>query len=180
MEKENQAHRFVAWGVKLFSASIGIAVGSISNRRITTVDVGLLILRLSAGVSLFLLFGLTKLKAASSFLHTGSWQFVDFNRKAGLPVPVVIAFLQTLNESVGALLTVAGFQTRYATGSVAIGFVAATYLSVRMGEDAWLIAGFYAAMFTTLALTGAGKLSIDYVWVTRAAAPGKQPDRNDA
>ena len=133
------------------------------------VDMGLLLLRLSAGVSLFLLFGLTKLRAANSFLHTGVWQFVDFNRKVGLPAPVFIAFLQTVNESVGALFAVAGFQTRYAAGSVAVGFVVATYLSVRMGEDAWLIAGFYAAMFTALMLTGPGKISIDNVWATRAA-----------
>ena len=149
-------------------------VSSVSNRRISTVDLGLLVLRLGAGVSLFLLFGLTKLKAANAFLHTGAWQFVDFNRKVGLPAPVFIAFLQTLNESVGALLTVAGFQTRYAAGSVALGFIAATYLSARMGEDAWLIAGFYAAMFTTLALTGAGRLSIDYLWASRAADREKQ------
>ena len=152
---------------------------SVSNRRIARVDVGLLVLRLGAGVSLFLLFGLTKLKAANSFLHTGAWEFVDFNRKVGLPAPVFIAFLQTLNESVGALLTVAGFQTRYASGSVALGFAAATYFSVRIGEDAWLIALFYAVMFATLALTGAGQLSIDYLWAIRAAASGNQQDRND-
>lgn len=144
-------------------------VSSVSNRRITTVDVGLLVLRLGAGVSLFLLFGLTKLKAANSFFHTGAWQFVDFNRKVGLPAPVFIAFLQTLNESLGALLVVVGFQTRYASGSVALGFVAATYLSVRMGEDAWLIALFYAVTFATLALTGPGNLSVDYMFGFRAA-----------
>jgi putative oxidoreductase len=131
-----------------------------------------MVLRLGAGVSLFLLFGLTKLKAANSYFHTGAWEFVDFNRKVGLPAPVIIAFLQTLNESVGALLVVAGFLTRYAAGSVALGFFAATYLSVRMGEDAWLIALFYAVMFTTLALTGSGKLSIDYLRAFRTTAKG--------
>ena len=145
---------------------------SASDRRITASDAGLLVLRLGAGVSLFLLFGLTKLRDANSFLHTGAWQFVNFNRKAGLPAPVLIAFLQTFNESAGALLVVAGFLTRYAAGSIALGFIVATYLSVRMGEDAWLIALFYAVMFTTLALTGAGTLSIDYLWASRAGAKG--------
>jgi len=60
----------------------------------TSADVGLLILRLGAGASLFLLFGLDKLRAANAFLHTGVWEFVDFNRKARvLPVPVIVAFL---------------------------------------------------------------------------------------
>lgn len=143
---------------------------SAANRRTTATDAGLLVLRLGAGVSLFLLFGLTKLKAANSFLHTGGWEFVDFNRKVGLPAPVLVAFLQTLNESVGALLVAAGFLTRYAAGSLALGFVAATYLSIRMGEDAWLIALCYVVMFTTLALTGAGKLSIDSLLASRSSS----------
>jgi uncharacterized membrane protein YphA (DoxX/SURF4 family) len=151
---------------------IVMTLRSVSNRRMKMIDIGLLLLRLGAGVSLFLLFGLTKLKAANSFLHTGVWEFVDFNRKAGLPAPVLIAFLQTLNESLGASLVVAGFQTRYAAGSVALGFVVATYLSLRMGEDAWLIALLYAVMFSTLALAGPGTLSIDYLWASRAATRG--------
>jgi uncharacterized membrane protein YphA (DoxX/SURF4 family) len=125
------------------------------------------VLRLGAGVSLFLLFGLAKVKAANSYFHTGTWEFVDFNRKVGLPAPAVVAVLQTLNESAGALLAVAGFQTRYAAGSVALGFLAATYLSIRMGEDAWLIAMFYTVMFMTLTLSGPGKLSIDYLLKSR-------------
>ena len=48
------------------------------------VDAGLLFLRLVAGLSLFLLFGLQKLQAGWAFHHTGEWQFVDFNRKMGL------------------------------------------------------------------------------------------------
>jgi len=149
-----------------------VTLSSVSHRRITAIDVGLMVLRLGAGVSLLLLFGLTKLKAANSYFHTGAWEFVDFNRKVGLPVPVLIAFLQTLNESVGALLVVAGIQTRSAGGSVALGFIVATYLSIRTGEDAWLIALFYAVMFTTLALTGAGTLSIDYLRISRTRAKG--------
>ena len=133
------------------------------------VDVGLLILRLGAGLSLLLLFGWPKLKDANQYLHTGSWMFVDFNRKVGLPLPVFVAFLQTLNESVGALFAAVGFRTRLASGSVALGFVAATYFSVRMREDAWLIAMIYAVMFATVTLTGPGKFSIDYILESRAA-----------
>jgi uncharacterized membrane protein YphA (DoxX/SURF4 family) len=77
-------------------------------------DIGLLILCLAAGLSLFLVFGLPKLKDANSFLHTGHWGFVDFNRKLGLPLPLLVAFLQTVNESLGALLLVCGFQTQLA------------------------------------------------------------------
>ncbi|MBZ5538756.1 MAG: DoxX family protein [Acidobacteriia bacterium] len=137
---------------------------------ISGIDAGLLFLRLAAGLSLLLLFGLTKLRDVSAYLHTGQWQFVDFNRKVGLPVPVLVAYLQTLNESIGALFVAAGFLSRYASAALALGFGVATFCSLKMSESAWLIAAFYCVMFTTLLLTGPGKLSIDYLLHSRATA----------
>ena len=139
----------------------------LSNWRVNALNVGLLVLRLGAGVSLFLLFGLDKVKAANAFAHSGVWEFVDFNRKAGVPLPIVAALLQTLNESAGALLAAIGLQTRIASGSVALGFIAATYFSIRMGEGAWLIAILYAVMFATVTLTGGAKFSIDHLIKSR-------------
>jgi uncharacterized membrane protein YphA (DoxX/SURF4 family) len=133
------------------------------NLRNTRIDAGLLMLRVAAGLSLFILFGLTKLKDAAAFTHAGHpWPFVDFNRRVGLPVPVIVACYQTLNESLGALLVACGFLTGFAAASVGLGFAAATYFSTKSGEGgASMIAAFYCLIFSTLALTGAGKFSID-------------------
>src|SRR4029077_18852228 len=82
---------------------------------------GLLILRLGAGVSLGMLFGADKVRAALLYWTTGQWSFIDFNRRMGVPAPVLAAYLQTLNESVGALLVSFGLLTRYAAVCVAAG-----------------------------------------------------------
>lgn len=132
-------------------------------------DAGLLWLRIGAGLSLFFLFGLHKIGDALTFLHTGQWQFVDFNRKVGLPLPVLIAFVQTLNENVSALLVALGLWTRMAGTLLFVGFVAATACSIKAGEQAWLFAAYFAVMFGTLALAGGGRFSIDQLRKTRTA-----------
>lgn len=132
-----------------------------SGSRTNLVDTGLLVLRLGAGLSLFLLFGLTKLSAAKAFLHSGQWTFVDFNRKVGLPFPVLVAWYQTVNESLGALLVASGLLTRIATASLAVGFAVAAVCSLKAREAAWLDAAFYCLMFATLLLTGPGRFSLD-------------------
>ncbi|MGB7623941.1 MAG: DoxX family protein [Terriglobia bacterium] len=133
------------------------------------INAGLLFLRLAAGLSLLLLFGLAKLQRTRVFIHTGQWQFVDFNQKVGLPAPILVAYLQTFNESIGAIALAAGLVTRYAA-ALAFGFGMTTYCSLKIGESELLIAAFYYVMFTTLLLTGAGKFSIDYLLQTRGAA----------
>jgi len=124
-------------------------------------DVGLLFLRIAAGLSLFFLFGLSKVKDASGYLHTGVWPFVDFNRKVGLPLPLVVAFLQTLNESLGALLVVCGFFSQWASLSLTLGFAVATACSLKVGEASWFLAAYYTIIFATLTLTGPGRYSFD-------------------
>ena len=133
-------------------------------------DAGLLLLRVGAGLSLCLLFGITKWKDALRYMHTGQWSFVDFNRKVGLPLPVLVAYLQTLNESLAAFLVACGLFTRYAAACLFIGFAVATYCSLKVGEAAWLTAAYFALMFAAISLTGSGKLSIDYALKSRAAA----------
>jgi uncharacterized membrane protein YphA (DoxX/SURF4 family) len=140
-----------------------------SKLRASRIDTGLLLLRVAAGLSLFILFGLTKLKDAAVFFHAGhSWSFVDFNRRVGLPIPVIVACYQTLNESLGALLVACGFLTGFAATSVGLGFAAATYFSTKSGEGgASMIAAFYCLIFVVLAITGAGKFSIDELLTLR-------------
>jgi uncharacterized membrane protein YphA (DoxX/SURF4 family) len=134
-----------------------------------TLGVSLLLLRIGAGLSLCVFFGAPKLKAATYFIHSGQWAFVDFNRKLGLPFPIALAWIQTLNESVSALLVAFGFVARCASGILAIAFIIATVCSLRAGEEAWLTAGYLALIFATLTLTGPGTLSIDFMLKKRRA-----------
>lgn len=124
-------------------------------------DVGLLLLRVAAGLSLFFLFGLRKVGDASHFFATGKWFFVDFNRAVGLPAPVVVALLQTLNESFGSLLVAAGQWTRPVATWLSVSFVIAALCSLKMREPAWLLAAAYAVVFAVIALCGPGRLSLD-------------------
>jgi uncharacterized membrane protein YphA (DoxX/SURF4 family) len=132
-------------------------------------DTGLLVLRVGAGLSLLVLFGIPKLGDAFAYLHTHQWQFVDFNRHVGLPAPVLVAFIQTVNESLGALLVAIGWWQRWAAGLLFIGFTAATACSLKAHEQAWLMAAYFALMFGALALTGPGAFSLD-AWRERQGA----------
>ncbi len=139
------------------------------------VNAGLLVLRIGLGASLLLIFGLQKLQAGWAFFHTGQWQFVDFNRKMGLPAPVLVAYLQTLNESIAALLLACGFLTRYAAASLALGFAVATYCSLKAAEPTWLMAAYICIMSVTFVLTGPGKFSIDSLLESRAGTASESP-----
>ena len=108
-------------------------------------------------------------------MHTGRWAFVDFNRKVGLPAPVFVACLQTLNESLGAFLVACGLFTRYAAASLFLGFAVAAYCSLKVGEEAWLTAAYFALMFETIMLSGPGKFSVDFALKSRAPAKNSSP-----
>ena len=139
--------------------------------KIERAHAGLLLLRAGAGISLALVFGWPKLEAAVRFFASGRpWPFVDFNRALGLPAPVVVACLQTLNESIGALLVAGGLVARPAATCLAVGFAAATACSLRVREPGWITAGLYALGFATLAITGPGAYALDQVRARRRAA----------
>ena len=133
------------------------------------VDAGVLLLRLGAGLSMALLFGIPKLKDAWLYVHAGhSWPFIDFNRRLGVPMPVLVAYVQSINESIGALLVACGLLTRWAAALLFIGFAAATGYSFKAHESV-LLPGLYCLMFATIALTGPGKLSLDRLLSGRTA-----------
>jgi uncharacterized membrane protein YphA (DoxX/SURF4 family) len=124
-------------------------------------DVGLLLFRLATGLSLFFTFGLQKVLDGLAYTHTGHWSFVDFNVKIGLPLPVVVAVVETLNESVGALLVAAGLWTRYAGLTLVVGFAAATTCSLIVGEFAWRFAATYCLLGAAVVAGGPGRYSVD-------------------
>jgi uncharacterized membrane protein YphA (DoxX/SURF4 family) len=128
----------------------------------TGMDAGLLLLRIGAGASLLLMFGIPKIRDSMHAIQTlHQWSFVEFNRRLGLPFPNFVAYCQTLNESVGASFVAVGLLTRLASGVLALGFFVATCCSLKARESAWMLASGYCLMFATLLLAGPGKFSID-------------------
>ena len=123
-------------------------------------DFAMLLLRVGAGLSLCLLFGVPKVKSAVAYMHTGHWPFVDFNRKMGLPAPTLIAYFQTLNESAIALLVACGLWTRYAACSLVAGFAGATLCSLKAHEPSWITAFYLALIFAAIALLGSGNFAV--------------------
>jgi len=141
------------------------------------IDAGVLLLRIGAGLSLFLIFGLQKLQAGWAYAHTGEWPFVDFNRKVGLPLPVFFAYAQTLNESFGALFLALGLWSRYSAAALSVGFAAATMCSMKAVEP-WLTAAYFCMIFTSLLLTGPGRFSLDALMKSRSNNPNPASARN--
>lgn len=140
-----------------------------------TLDAGLLMLRIGAAFSLFALFGLAKVKSAFAFsVHHQPWIFIEFLRRLGFPLPTVAAFVQTLNESLGALFVLIGFYTRVAAAFLAVGFAIATYSSARIAEPSVFMAACYCLMFVVLSLTGPGKYSIDNLRAIAVTTPTKR------
>lgn len=140
-----------------------------------TLDAGLLVLRIGAGFSLFALFGLSKVKSAFAFtVHHQPWIFIEFLRRLGFPLPTLAAFVQTLNEALGGLLVLIGFYSRIAAAFLAIGFAVATYCSAKIQEPSVFMAACYCLMFFALALTGAGRYSIDALREAGLTKPGKR------
>jgi|SRR5579864_264301 len=144
-------------------------------------DAGLLILRVGAGLSLLVGFGWPKLEDAVLFAVSGhAWSFADTARSIGLPAPVIVACYQTLNESFGAVLVMCGLLSRWASASLGVGFLVATYIGIEMTANAaWIVAAaFYCLIFTTLTLTGPGQYSIDHLLDNRRRrAPGYNSGR---
>jgi putative oxidoreductase len=115
---------------------------------------GLLILRVVAGLSLSLAHGMGKLPVSDTFIEgVGSM---------GFPVPVVFAWAAALAESVGGLLLALGWFTRPAAAMIVATMTTAVVL--RHAGDPFgnrelpLLFGTIALMFL---LVGAGRYSID-------------------
>jgi uncharacterized membrane protein YphA (DoxX/SURF4 family) len=123
-------------------------VGEASCLAAVRLEAGLLALRIGAGVSFVLLFGLKQSQGANVFIYN-----------PGRLWPL-------LALSFGALLVAIGFRTRLAAGAVALAWAWAVYSGLQ-GRAEWFAlptrAFLYFILFTALALTGPGKFSLDYL-----------------
>ena len=131
----------------------------------TRTNLGLLLLR-GAALLLAVTFGRQKLgwyltawRSGESIRNTGLTPLIE---SLGFPAPFLLAVWETLNESLGAFLIGCGLLTRIAAASAALGMVGALYTSMKLGED-WLRAALYLIIFSALALTGPGNLSLDHL-----------------
>jgi putative oxidoreductase len=137
------------------------------------VDAGLLVLRLGAGLSLLGCFGITKIGWVIALLHSpaplSASGFAQLIRSVGFPAPLLLALCAVLNETVTPLFVASGFLTRVAAAIGALGMAGALYTSLRVGEEP-VRAALYVVAFATLALTGAGRYSVDEIIESKPAS----------
>lgn len=116
-------------------------------------DLGLLFLRVSIGLLMFLSLGLTKLT------QIGTPETANFVSLMGI-APKFIHLMSAITEGVASILIALGIFTRFSAGLLAIAMLSATYVSYSVGtfyEHPLL----FAFVFISLVLTGGGKYSID-------------------
>jgi len=120
-----------------------------------TRDLGLLVLRLVAGACMAY-HGYGKVFGG----HMD--QMIEGVGKMGFPAPLFFAWAAAVSELVGGVLVVIGLRTKIASLFVAITMAVAFFVAHK--ADAFQVkelALAYLGVFTALALTGAGKFSLD-------------------
>jgi putative oxidoreductase len=123
-------------------------------------DLGLLILRASAGVFMAFGHGLGKLQAVLA----GNLGFADPLGIGEAPSKLLVVFA----EFFCALAVALGFKVRWTAVPVAITMLVAGL--VRHGPDPWgkkELALVYAAVFIAFVFTGGGRYAVDSLWRKR-------------
>jgi putative oxidoreductase len=119
-----------------------------------SLNLGLLSLRLGAGLIMAFAHGLGKLPPADGF--------IGFVGSLGFPAPVAFAWLAGLSEFIGALFVSLGLGTRVSSLFLAVTMAVAAFGA--HGADPFAKqekAILYLIMFLTLFFTGPGKYSVD-------------------
>ncbi|HSJ04317.1 MAG TPA: DoxX family protein [Verrucomicrobium sp.] len=121
-------------------------------------DLGLLVLRVWLGISIFALHGLAKFKNFGGTVQM-------FHEKMGFPTPLAAGAV--LAESVFAILLVLGLGTRWAAGFLAATMGVAFFVAHQASFDPKSATGsgelafIYLAGFVALLIAGAGRYSVD-------------------
>lgn len=150
-----------------------LVFGGISHNAVT-VDLGLGLLRIGAGLALCLAFG-------RLLPEDGVWgprpDLVAEVAEMGFPAPLGFAWAVVLTEFVGGILLVVGFLTRPAAlmNVVTTGFAAFWYHKDLERDGATAMAFF--VMTSSLVFTGPGRFSVDalFRWFHPRAAGGSVP-----
>lgn len=135
----------------------------------TTVDLGLLVLRVITGLAFMTVF--EKFLPRDGVWGPQPW-FVKDVADMGFPAPALFAWLAVLSEFFGGLLLICGFAARYTALSNAIvtGVAAFVYHQADIGQSG-LTATVFFAMCVTLTLAGPGRFSIDGL-IAKRTSPG--------
>jgi len=122
-----------------------------------------LFLRLAVGAMMFGLHGWARLgKLYAYFILGQPWSFVSLVQRIGFPMPAVFAVASALVESFGALLLLAGIQTRWVALLMAVNMAVATAFEIGKGPSGGPeLAAMYLIPLLALALGGAGRFSLD-------------------
>lgn len=128
----------------------------------------LLLLRGYVGAAVLLAHGIPKLAQ----LTCGDHHFVELVASLGFPAPTLFAWLATVAQVAGSAALIAGAATRLAALGVA-STIAVGVVGVHLGEGfKALELGFaYVVMMVTVALLGAGDLSLDRLVRDRRTMP---------
>jgi putative oxidoreductase len=117
-------------------------------------DVGLLILRVFPSLLLFIFHGIPKIQKP----HYGLVKMI------GLPFPEIFTWASILAETLFAIFVMIGLWTRISAIILVINFLFASYLHLFILKQSILEAEkpiLFLIIYLTIALIGAGKISID-------------------
>ena len=132
-------------------------------------DIGLFILRASAGLFIAFGHGLSKVYSDGSFGPPGG--FVNRVKEMGFPAPTAFAWMAALIEFVGGILLALGLMTRPV--ALALTFNMAVAGFVRHAKDPFSVkelALLYLCAFALFIFTGAGRFSLDKFFRKTSAA----------
>jgi putative oxidoreductase len=125
-------------------------------------DLGLLFLRIGIGGMLLGLHGWARLVKAFGYLFLGQpWTFVGLVQRMGFPMPTVFAVASALAESLGAILLIAGWGTRWAALVVGFNLAAAAGLELSKHSATVELPAVYLIAILTIGIAGAGRYSLD-------------------
>tara|TARA_B100001564_G_scaffold302760_1_gene270636 strand:- start:96 stop:551 length:456 start_codon:yes stop_codon:yes gene_type:complete len=133
---------------------IGIVLNPIGS-----VDVGLLILRISTGFLMFTYHGLSKITAG-----TERWEGLGHSLTNLIGIDslhVFFGFLASLSESFGSVLIALGFFTRISSFFLLFTMTIATLKKVFLGGS-FELALVYGIICLALIISGSGRYSLDY------------------
>lgn len=134
-----------------------LLIGSGDTSRAT--DLGLLILRVGAGLMMAFAHGLGKLPPSDGFIGA--------TEALGFPAPTLFAWLAALAEFGGGLLIAVGLLTRPAAAALA--FTMAVAFFGQHGGDPFAereLAALYGVVAVAFVASGAGRFSLD-AWLRR-------------
>ena len=124
-------------------------------------DVGLLLLRLGAGLLLIVNHGWGKLVSAYGYLAQGKdWKFIEGVANLGFPLPAFFAVAAALAESIGSILLILGLFTRYAALFIMITMGVAVYRHLT-SDFRFELAALYFLIALTFVFIPPGRFSVD-------------------